>query len=446
MDKALLSRLYDKHVATLTEAYAKALASAGFDAAVLHSGSLVRKTRFDDQDWPLRVVPHFAHWLPLAEPDCALVVAQSGPPRLIHPHTTSFWEAPPAPESDHFWPSFQLVRPASVEAVRSELPSGRVAFVGDDERRAAGWDFAPEAVNPPALIVAFDAIRTRKTAYEVECIAEANRRASRGHDALREAFASGETAELALHLLFLKATAQDDPETPYKNIVAGGRHAATLHHVSYRKDASGAPSLLVDAGAVCLGYCSDITRTWVKGDGAGASAFASLVAAVEAMQKRLVERIAIGLLYEELHDESHRQVSAILHELGVARMSPEAIDHEGISRAFYPHGLGHSLGLQTHDVGCATTRPRADNPFLRNTARIETGQVFTMEPGVYFIEELLARLKAGPHAGDIDWDVVGALAPFGGVRVEDDILVRAEGEPVRNFTREVLPWGGGLVR
>jgi Xaa-Pro dipeptidase len=161
------------------------------------------------------------------------------------------------------------------------------------------------------------------------------------------------------------------------------------------------------------------------------------------MQKRLVARVAVGMPYEELHDESHRQLSAILVEAGIARGSAEEIDRAGVSRAFYPHGLGHSLGLVTHDVGCASLRPRPDNPFLRNTSRIAEDQVFTIEPGLYFIEGLLAALRARPEGKLVDWNTVEALAPYGGIRIEDDVQVLSRG--VRNFTREVLPIGGANV-
>jgi Xaa-Pro dipeptidase len=280
----------------------------------------------------------------------------------------------------------------------------------------------------------------RKTEYEVFCLAEATRRAAPGHEQLRALFAGADRAELELHLAFLGATRQDDAETPYKNIVALGKHAATLHHVAYEKRAAPAQSLLVDAGASFAGYCSDITGTWVKGSGASAAAFAQLVAGVEAMQQRLCAAVRIGLPYEELHDESHRQVAQILREVGISKLPVDELVKRGITRAFYPHGLGHSLGLQCHDVGCALRPPRADNPFLRNTTVITEGQVFTIEPGIYFIDSLLEPLGKSP---DIDWKLVDALAAFGGVRIEDDVQVLARG--VRNLTREQLPKGGGLT-
>jgi Xaa-Pro dipeptidase len=353
----------------------------------------------------------------------------------------SFWEDPPPPESDHFWSSFDVVEVATASSLRDLMPKGRAAFIGDDLAAAAAWGI--ETVNPRELVATLDQLRVRKTPYEVECIAEANRRAAAGHEQLRKLFADADRSELELHLAFLGATRQDDAETPYKNVVAFGGHAATLHHVSYAKRTEPAQSMLVDAGATFAGYASDVTRTWVKGKGPAASAFAQLVAQVEAMQQRLCSQARAGLHYEALHDESHRQVGGILREVGLVKRSAEDATSSGITRAFYPHGLGHSLGLQVHDVGCATTKPRPENPFLRNTTVISEGQCFTIEPGVYFIESLLRPLREGPRGKDVDWKLVDALAPFGGVRIEDDVIVGAEG--LRNLTREVLPKGGGPV-
>ncbi len=428
---------YFDHVRALTKSYTKVLARAGFDAALVHSGSLIRKTTFDDQDWPLRPTPHFQHWIPLAEPDCFVLVRADRAPALIRPSVTSFWETRPEPPAKFFFEAFEMIDVPTWEDAKAHVavPARRVAFVGEREDRSFGL---PRDV---ALTAALDALRTKKTPYEIACIAEANRVAALGHEAVRAAFFAGETNELRLHLLYLEKTQQDDPETPYKNIVASGKNAATLHHVTYRKDSSGAPTLLVDAGATHFGYCSDITRTHVRAEKSGvAQTFAALATAVDAMQRRLCAAIRVSSHYEALHDESHRQTSAILRELGVVRdLSIEEIDARGISRAFYPHGLGHSLGLQTHDVGCALTKPRADNPFLRNTSIIEPDQVFTIEPGLYFIESLLRPLREGTLAKYIDWRLVDALAPLGGVRVEDDVLVGAEG--IRNFTREMISSG-----
>jgi Xaa-Pro dipeptidase len=427
-----LDALYLDHVADLARRLASVMSAQGWDAVVIESGAPAKKSKFDDAYWPLRPCPHFQHWLPLAEADCALVVRPGRRPVLVRPSEISFWERPAPPETTAFEQVFDVVRARDTSAAAKEQAGpGRVAYVGEARE------------GPADLVKALDAMRTTKTPYEVACLQEANRRARAGHDALREAFRGGDASELDLHLLFLEATAQDDAETPYKNIVALGEHAATLHHIAYGRQARSrqAESLLVDAGATCRGYAADITRTWVRGTGATASAFAQLVAGVEAMQQRLTAAVKVGMPYEQLHDESHRQVGAILRDVGVVKGSAEEAVAGGVTRALYPHGLGHSLGLQTHDVGCALRAPRADNPFLRNTSDVAVGQVFTIEPGIYFIDALLAELRGKKEGSLVDWATVEALAPMGGVRIEDDVVVGERG--VRNLTREQLPVGGG---
>jgi Xaa-Pro dipeptidase len=443
MDPSELSRLHREHVAQLQRGAGAALEAAGYGAVALHSGTPQLRTRFDDRFWPLQPSPCFQHWLPLAEPGCVLVVSTGKQPIVMRTRETSFWEAPAPPETDHFWGPFAVRDIPHPQAAKEHLPPGRTAFIGDDLAAAAALGFAEEDVNPAPLLEALDCLRVLKTPYEIACLSEANRRAAPGHDMLRAMFAQLDHAELEMHLAFLAATAQDDAETPYKNIVALGPHAATLHHVSYGKKPMAAQSLLLDAGASFAGYCSDITRTWVKGGGAGATAFAQLVAAVEALQQRLCASVRTGMPYEELHDQSHRFVAEALREVGVSRLSPEELVSSGITRAFFPHGLGHSLGLVCHDVGCAVIKPRAENPWLRNTSVIAPRQVFTIEPGIYFIPALLGPVREGKHAAQIDWPLVDALAQLGGIRIEDDVVVEPAG--IRNLTREQLPTGGGTV-
>ncbi len=448
MSLAQITKLYPAHVRGLQLAYEAALAAHGFDAVVIHGGVAKKRSDVDDQWWPLRATPHFHHWVALTEPGAVLVVRAGRRPTLLRVTTVDFWEHAVAPESDHFVEHFEHVGLAAADDAKAHLPTGRVAFIGDDVSIAARWGV--EAVNPKELVAALDALRVYKTPYECACLAEANRRAAAGHAALRKAFFAGAGSELELHLAYLAATQQDDPETPYKNIVAYDANAATLHHVAYARRApgnGGPKTLLLDAGATCLGYGSDITRTWVRDGGdATSAAFRGLVEGVESLQQRLCDAVAVGMPYEALHDRAHDEVGALLAATGVVTCSGAEAVSSGVTRAFFPHGLGHSLGLQTHDVGCALLKPRADNPFLRNTRVIEAGQVFTIEPGLYFIDALLRPLREGDGAGRVDWKLVDALAPFGGIRIEDDLVVTGTapgGRGVDNLTRTVLPEGGG---
>lgn len=437
VDLAVLTALHREHVAWLEREYANILGRAGLDAVVIHSGSPKSRSVFDDQYWPLRATPHFQHWLPLVTPHSALVVESGKRPKLVWNRELGFWEGPAEPETPHFWGAFDVAEIRDASRVKEHLPlARRTAFVGEDREEAAAWGFAPERIVPAALLAELDRLRIWKTPYEVLCLREANRRAALGHSRVIEAFLGGDHSELDLHLLFLGATEQDDPETPYKNIVALGHHAATLHHVSYSRAANAAESLLLDAGARYQGYDSDVTRTAVKGKGAAADSFRELVAGMEAMQQELCRRVRLGLPYQDLHNQSHELLAPLLRHVGIARASDSELVDSGITRLFLPHGLGHSLGLQTHDVGCRSVVPESRNPFLRNTTPVSARQVFTIEPGCYFIDSLLDEWRAKPAGRSIDWAVVDQLRPFGGVRIEDDVAVIETG--IDNLTRGYL--------
>ena len=119
------------------------------------------------------------------------------------------------------------------------------------------------------------------------------------------------------------------------------------------------------------------------------------------------------MAYEELHDDSHRLLADVLRDLGIGKGSAAELVDRGITRALFPHGLGHSLGVMVHDVGMKLRPPRADNKFLRNTSLIEVGHVFTIEPGVYVIDAS-ARAAARRTIGRrlVDWKLVDELRPF----------------------------------
>ncbi|HEY0190777.1 MAG TPA: Xaa-Pro dipeptidase [Kofleriaceae bacterium] len=431
-----LAASYPAHLEYLQRGTEAALAAHGFDAVVLCGGAPASRNRFDDQTWPLLPTPAFAHWCPLTEADAFLVIAPGARPRLVRTVVDDFWETVAPPESSHFWPCFELAEVAPGRAV-DVLPTGRVAVITRDPEAAPGIAGTGGTVNPPGLLAALDLLRTRKTAYEIECLAEASRRAARGHKQAAELFRAGTPSELALHLAFLAGAEQDDLWAPYKGIVALGAHAAVLHYVAYtRAPVAGDTSLLLDAGAKYLGYGSDITRTHVRGDGAGARRFGELLAHMDAVQQEIIRRIQPGLPYEDLHDAAHRLLAVALRELGIGRASADELVARGVTRALFPHGLGHSLGITVHDVGMKPRPPRPDNRFLRNTSVIEPGQVFTIEPGIYVIDALIAPLADDDRRALLDWDAIAELKPFGGIRIEDNVVVEDRG--VRNLTREAF--------
>lgn len=436
-----LADLYRAHVRALAARSAELLEASGWDAAVLHSGRATPRSRFDDQDWPLRPVPHFQHWAPLAWPDAFVCLRLGAAPRLVVVRESSFWEARPEPDWALLAAGMELEVLDGAEGLAERLaPGPRTVFVGEAVDAAAGWGFTPEQRAPASLLAGLEALRVHKSAYEIACMTEASRVAARGHRAAEAAFRAGERRELALHLRYLEATGQDAFDTPYQNIVALDRHAAVLHHVDYAREPRLGPSaaLLVDAGAQVRGYHADITRTHVVGQEPDAAAFAALVDGLDAVQRALCDAVRAGRPYEALHDESHHRIATLMESLGLLRRPEDAVAR-GVTRKFFPHGLGHSLGVQTHDVGCRLRPPRPDNPFLRNTRDIEAGMAFTIEPGVYFIDALLEPLRSAPEGELVCWAEVDRLHRFGGVRIEDDVVVRApEDGGLLNLTREAF--------
>ncbi|HTS03361.1 MAG TPA: M24 family metallopeptidase, partial [Thermoanaerobaculia bacterium] len=273
-------------------------------------------------------------------------------------------------------------------------------------------------------------------------VAAANAKAAPGYRAIEKAFRAG-ASEMELHLAYLTAIGDVEENLPYTSIVALDDRSATLHYHGKRAKLAGTSKvLLVDAGATVNGYASDITRTWVK-DGVE-PVFARLLDGMKALQARLCLEARPGLHYRDFHLRAQRYVGDLLREVGVLKISSEEAVATRLTFPFFPHGLGHFLGLQVHDVaGRQADRtgtpapPPSDHPALRTVRPIEPGMLFTVEPGLYFIPMLLESVREGPHRAAVDWTLVDRLVPMGGIRVEDNIWIGAEKN--RNLTRESLP-------
>ena len=438
-----MADLYAEHLAHLAKTTARALDETGFSRMLVHSG--VPFTYFaDDNDAPFHPTPTFAHWAPVEGPYHLLEVVPGKKPRLARVQPRDYWYAPPAPAPDFVASAFDVLEVATEEAAWAAIGNGfeRTAFVGGAGVEAASRGFRPENVNPKGLVARLDWERSYKTAWEAEQVAAANAKAARGYRAIEKAFHAG-ASEMVLHHAYLAAVGDVEERLPYTSIVAQDDRSATLHYHGKRgRLDKPARVLLVDAGATVNGYASDITRTWVK-EGVE-PAFARLLDGMKALQAKLCAEGRPGLHYRDFHFRAQRYVGDLLREVRVLKVSGEEAVATRLTFPFFPHGLGHFLGLQVHDVaGRQADRtgtpapPPADHPALRTVRPIEEGMLFTVEPGCYFIPMLLEPLRQGPHASKVDWALVDRLVPMGGIRVEDDIWVAKDAN--RNLTRESLP-------
>ena len=445
---------FEEHVAEVQAACERALersAAAGrsFDGVVFHAGS-PGLYHADDQTWPFRSVPHFARWVPLSGPGHLVAASPGDRPRLVRVVARDEWHGEPAPSplpEATLANAFSFAEAPSVEAAGAHLGGapalGGFAYVGSDPAVAGALGIGPDAVEPAELLTSLDWDRGLKTAYEVECIRAAAELAARGHRAARDAARAGES-ELAIHAAYLAAAVITESETPYPNIIALNEAAAVLHYTGRRNErAVPAYSFLIDAGATCRGYASDITRSYALDD--AHPVFVALLGGMEELQAELAASVAPGS-YVELHLRAASGVCALLSEVGVLRVGAlEALERE-LDRSFLPHGLGHHLGLQVHDVGGHLLGPEgllgeppARAPHLRTTRPLAPGHVVTIEPGLYFIGQRLEALRAGPHGDLVDWPLVEALQGHGGIRIEDDVWVTREGS--ENLSRPFLPGG-----
>ncbi len=427
---------YQHHIATLCSRMDRALERSGHDHVLIAAG--VEKMRFlDDMPYPFKVNPQFKAWAPLTHhPDCWIAYTPGHAPVLVYVQPDDYWHLPPAAPSG-YWTQVLDVRVVhqAGHAVQYFPREGRIAILGEADAALPGC--VPN--NPQPLLDFLHYHRAFKTPYEIAMMKVAQRHAVAGHRAAREAFHAG-GSELAIHRAYLAASGHSDLDLPYGNIVGLNEHGATLHYQYQQAHAPEASrSLLIDAGAEHAGYAADITRTWHDGD----ERFGALVAALDREQQALAAQVRPGQDYRALHVQAHQRLAGVLRELKVVDMDPQSMLETGVSSAFFPHGLGHPIGLQVHDVGGFMASDAGDtidrpagHPYLRMTRTLEAGMVVTIEPGLYFIDLLLAKLKSGPHAAAVDWAAVEHLRGFGGVRIEDDVHCTT-GAP-ENLTREAF--------
>lgn len=434
---------YPDHFQSLRERYDSALGKSNFDKLVVYSGA--RKIRFqDDMPYPFFINVQFKAIVPILDAiDSWVVWEVDRPPLLLLYQPTDFWHKVPELKND-FWVSFFDIKIITEKAhsLRYFGDIKRSAFVGETNEFTALWSQGQQ--NPQALIAELDWHRSFKTCYEISCIEEANRISAQGHVAAREAYYGG-ASEFVIALAFQQASQQCEEALAYPSIVGVNQHASILHY--WGRDVlapANAYSLLIDAGASHQGYAADITRTYAAETGL----FADMIVALESVQLALVDRHRVGAEYFDLSMEMLKKIAELLKDCGVLKIDPQLAVETDIISHFIPHPLGHFLGLQVHDVGRNLKGPAGElfnddpkYPLFRMLRPIERNQAVTVEPGIYFIDYLLKGIYQSKNRNSIDWDLIEQLKPYGGIRIEDNIVITGD-KPInltRNFLDDATP-------
>ncbi|MBO7248885.1 MAG: aminopeptidase P family protein [Bacteroidales bacterium] len=217
------------------------------------------------------------------------------------------------------------------------------------------------------------------------------------------------------------------------------QNGETLHNHSHHQILTEGRLLVIDAGAETnSNYTSDFTRT-LPSSGKFTQQQKEIYSIVAAANNLAIDIARPGITYSEVHQSASRLMAQGLVDLGILKGNADEIVAAGAHSLFMPHGLGHNMGMDVHDmedlgenyVGYDDNHKRSTQfglGSLRMGKMLEKGHVVTVEPGIYFIPALIEQWKReGTNAQFINFDKLEDYYTFGGIRLEDDILITENG-------------------
>ena len=274
-------------------------------------------------------------------------------------------------------------------------------------------------------------VRRAKDELEIERMRFAERATAAGFSRLRDLLEPGRTErglQIELEAEFFRQGADD---VAFDTIVGSGPNSAVLHFPPSHRKLRAGELVLVDAGAEHRGYASDITRTYAV-SGELTPEQRDLHAIVARALHAATERCLPGTEFRDVHRTAQLTIAEGLAGLGFLRGTPETLVESEAVSVFFPHGVGHLVGLGIRDASEALPgRERDEFPRLRLDLPLLPGYVTTVEPGIYFVPALLhdPELRAR-HRHDVSWERAEAMIGFGGIRIENDVLITDDGYEV----------------
>lgn len=218
-------------------------------------------------------------------------------------------------------------------------------------------------------------------------------------------------------------------EHSFPTIAGTGRNGAVLHYTREQTKLRRGELLLLDAGGEHKGYASDITRTYPV-NGKFTIRQKQLYELVLKAQEESIQMIEPGVWMSDLQENVIRILTEGMLKYGFLKGDLKDLISKKCISLFYPHGCSHQLGLDVHDISPPQRKPGAKVK-VRSNQCLEAGMVITMEPGLYFIEAVLKNPEhRKKHRAHINFNKVDSYLDFGGIRIEDDILVTRNGHRV----------------
>lgn len=273
--------------------------------------------------------------------------------------------------------------------------------------------------------------RVFKTGWELDQMREAARVNNIAHRAVLNALEPGKYEHEMKAVFDYHQIKNGLTQDAYNGIFAAGKNSAILHYVENNREIKDGDLFLIDAGFESNGYASDFTRTY-PANGEFTDGQAKIYEAVLEAQKQVIGAAEPDVKMEELHILAARVMMQGLKDADIVSGSIDDLMEKDIFALFFPHGLGHFLGLDTHDVGGYPKGvERIDRPgikYLRMRRTLQPGMVLTIEPGLYFVPALLKpALEDEEKSQFLNASKLNEMMDFGGVRIEDNIIVTDEG-------------------
>jgi Xaa-Pro aminopeptidase len=273
-------------------------------------------------------------------------------------------------------------------------------------------------------------VRRPKDDVEVERMRTAAHATRSGYIVLERLIEPGRTErelQVELEAQFFRGGADS---LAYESIVAGGTHSAVLHFAPTGRPLGEGELLLVDAGGEYRGYASDVTRTYPAA-GTLTPGQAELYAVVREALEHAISLCRPGVEWRDVHREAALVVGRGLVEVGILRGEVETLFEREAIALFFPHGVGHMVGLGVRDAGGSVRgrpAPGPGYPTLRVDLPLEARYAMTVEPGIYFIPAMLGDpATRGRLADAVAWDRVDQMLGFGGIRLEQNVLITDDG-------------------
>jgi Xaa-Pro aminopeptidase len=304
----------------------------------------------------------------------------------------------------------------------------RVACLG--ARVAATAGVSSDAALEASARAALNCVRRPKDALELERMRAAERATAAGFAAAAQLIAPGRT-ERELQIELEAALFRNGAEAvAFDTIVGGGPNSAVLHSPPSARKLQEGELVLIDAGGEYRGYVSDITRTY-PASGELTTEQAELHALVRDAGLVAINHCAPAVEWRDVHRTAALVLAAGLAEFGLLRGQAESLVEAGAVFVFFPHGIGHMVGLGIRDAGeVLPGRDAGEDEFprLRVDLPLEVGHVVTIEPGIYFVPALLNDADFRErHRDTVNWERADRMLGFGGIRIEDNVLITEKG-------------------